>query len=203
MSYSAGHKRGSYLALLWLWSRLAAAAPIWPQAWELLYATSSPPPPQKRKKKKSFFLSITFISPFLEVSSLNYAAVVFPRKQRAGIRTVPWYPTESLRRVYNIHKEHSRQLSTQYWLRLPGQYHTFLTWRTGLDEVETTTNALVTFGGRTTESITRLSWFPTSALSYNTSCKVERSSKREEKILKRKRAQDHCKKKKRSPKHLG
>ena len=26
------------LALLWLWHRWAAAAPVWPLAWELLYA---------------------------------------------------------------------------------------------------------------------------------------------------------------------
>ena len=33
-----GHRRGSDLALLWLWYRPAAAAPILPLAWELPYA---------------------------------------------------------------------------------------------------------------------------------------------------------------------
>ena len=33
-----GHRCGSDLTLLWLWSRPAAAAPIRPLAWELPYA---------------------------------------------------------------------------------------------------------------------------------------------------------------------
>ena len=33
-----GHKLGSDPALLWLWCRTAAAAPIRPLAWEPLYA---------------------------------------------------------------------------------------------------------------------------------------------------------------------
>ena len=35
MSYGVGHRCGSDPALLWLWRRLAAAAPIQPLAWEL------------------------------------------------------------------------------------------------------------------------------------------------------------------------
>ena len=38
MSCGVGHRRGSDLALLWLWQRLAATAPIRPLAWELPYA---------------------------------------------------------------------------------------------------------------------------------------------------------------------
>ena len=34
MSCGVGHRRGSDSALLWLWRRLAAAAPIQPLAWE-------------------------------------------------------------------------------------------------------------------------------------------------------------------------
>ena len=33
-----GHRHGSHLALLWLWHRPAAVAPIRPLAWQLLYA---------------------------------------------------------------------------------------------------------------------------------------------------------------------
>ena len=33
-----GHRRGLDLALLWLWHRPAAVAPIRPLAWEQLYA---------------------------------------------------------------------------------------------------------------------------------------------------------------------
>ena len=39
VSFSVGHRRGLYLALLWLWQRPAAAALIQPLAWELSYTT--------------------------------------------------------------------------------------------------------------------------------------------------------------------
>ena len=38
MSCGVGHRHGSDPALLWLWHRLAAAAPTRPLAWELPYA---------------------------------------------------------------------------------------------------------------------------------------------------------------------
>ena len=38
--------------LLWLGLRLAAAAPIWPLAWELPYATGAALKKEKTKKKK-------------------------------------------------------------------------------------------------------------------------------------------------------
>ena len=41
VSCSAGCKCGSDLALLWLWGRLAAVAPIWPLVWELPHAASA------------------------------------------------------------------------------------------------------------------------------------------------------------------
>ena len=51
MSCGVGCRYSSDLALLWLWCRLAAAAPIWSLAWELPYATGTalkkaPPLPQ-------------------------------------------------------------------------------------------------------------------------------------------------------------
>ena len=49
MSCGVGHRQGSDLALLWLWCRPAAAAPIRPLTWEFSYATSVA---LKRKKKK-------------------------------------------------------------------------------------------------------------------------------------------------------
>ena len=39
MSCSVGCRCSSNLALLWLWCRPAAAAPIWPLAWEPPFAT--------------------------------------------------------------------------------------------------------------------------------------------------------------------
>ena len=41
VSGGVGHRRGSDLALLWLWYRLAAIALIQPLAWELPYAADA------------------------------------------------------------------------------------------------------------------------------------------------------------------
>ena len=41
VSCGIGHRCGRDLALLWLWRRPAAAAPITPVAWELPYATGA------------------------------------------------------------------------------------------------------------------------------------------------------------------
>ena len=49
MSCGVGHRQGSDLALLRLCCRPAAAAPVWPLAWELPYAT----PVALKKKKKA------------------------------------------------------------------------------------------------------------------------------------------------------
>ena len=43
-------EHGSYLALLWLWLRPVAIAPIQPLAWKLLYAAGAS---LKRQKKKN------------------------------------------------------------------------------------------------------------------------------------------------------
>ena len=49
-----GHRDGSDLALLWLWRRLAAVAPIRPLAEEFPYAVV-PLRSKKRKRKKIIF----------------------------------------------------------------------------------------------------------------------------------------------------
>ena len=41
VSCGVGHRGGSDLALLWLWRRLVATAPIRPLAWEPPYATGA------------------------------------------------------------------------------------------------------------------------------------------------------------------
>ena len=51
MSCGVGHTCGLDLALLWLWCRLAAVAPIRPLAWEPPYATGTA---LKRQKKKIY-----------------------------------------------------------------------------------------------------------------------------------------------------
>ena len=55
MNCGVGHRHDSDLALLWLWHRLAAVAPLGPIAWEPPYAES-----MALKKKNLFesFLSV-------------------------------------------------------------------------------------------------------------------------------------------------
>ena len=52
MNSDVGHRRGSDVVLLWLWHRLAAAAPIGPLAWEPPYDKGEALKRQKRKNKK-------------------------------------------------------------------------------------------------------------------------------------------------------
>ena len=52
MSYGVGHRRGSDLALLWLWCRPAAVVLIRPLGWEPPYAAGVA---LKSKKKKKIF----------------------------------------------------------------------------------------------------------------------------------------------------
>ena len=52
MTCGAGRRCGSDPALLWLWCRPAAVAPIQPLAWELPYAEGAALKRQKKKKKE-------------------------------------------------------------------------------------------------------------------------------------------------------
>ena len=51
MSYGVGHSRSLDLAWLWLWCRLAAAAPIRSLAWEPPYAAGTALKRQKQTDK--------------------------------------------------------------------------------------------------------------------------------------------------------
>ena len=51
MSYGVGRRRGSGPALLWLWHRPVAIAPIGPLAWEPPYAVGAALEKAKRQKK--------------------------------------------------------------------------------------------------------------------------------------------------------
>ena len=64
MSCGVGCRRGLDLALLQLWCRLAAVAPIPPVAWELPYAAPVAVKRQERKEPESF------LACSLELSSL-------------------------------------------------------------------------------------------------------------------------------------
>ena len=52
MGCGVGCRNGSDLALLWLWCRPAAVAPIGPLAWEPPYAAGAALKRQKDQKKK-------------------------------------------------------------------------------------------------------------------------------------------------------
>ena len=52
MSCDVGHRLGFDPALLWLWGRLAATAPIRPLAWEPPYAAEAALEKAKKKKKE-------------------------------------------------------------------------------------------------------------------------------------------------------
>ena len=52
MSCGIGHRHGSGLALLWLWLRPAATAPIRPLAWEPPCAAGVALEKTKKKKKR-------------------------------------------------------------------------------------------------------------------------------------------------------
>ena len=59
MSCGIGRRRGSDPVLLWLWRRLAAAAPFGPLAWEPTYAAGTALKDKKTKKYKKY--NVTFI----------------------------------------------------------------------------------------------------------------------------------------------
>jgi len=60
MSCGVGHTQGSDLALLCLWWRPAAVAPIQPLAWELSYAMNTPLPPKKKSGTRQGCLLFSF-----------------------------------------------------------------------------------------------------------------------------------------------
>ena len=71
MSCGVGHRRSSDPALLWLWCRPAAAAPIPPLAWELPYAAGAALKSKKKKKKKKENPYLYELSILLQVSTSN------------------------------------------------------------------------------------------------------------------------------------
>ena len=70
MNCGVGHRCGLDPVLLWLWWRLGAAAPVWPLAWVLPYATSVA---LKRKKKKDAISHSLYNSSFrIEIHNYVY-----------------------------------------------------------------------------------------------------------------------------------
>ena len=54
MSCGVGHRHDLDLALLWLWRRPAAVAPVGPLAWDPPYAVGVALKSKKKKKKRTF-----------------------------------------------------------------------------------------------------------------------------------------------------
>ena len=63
MSCGVGGRPGSDLVLLWLWHRLAATAPIQPQAWEPPYTVGMAIKRQKKKKKSNKYTLESLVRP--------------------------------------------------------------------------------------------------------------------------------------------
>jgi len=73
MSCGVGHRRGSDPALLWLWHRPMATAPIGPLDWEPPYAMGVPQgkKKKKRKKKKGFRVRMALLTPYFRASGVQ------------------------------------------------------------------------------------------------------------------------------------
>ena len=72
MSCGAGHSCISDLALLWLWHRPTATAPIRPLTWEPPCATSMAlKSKEKKKKKKKRYHTLSLLGPFFPSTQYN------------------------------------------------------------------------------------------------------------------------------------
>ena len=89
MSCGLRHRRSSDPALLWLWCRPAAVAPIRPLAWEPPYVSGAAPKSKKtqktknqkqtNKQKKTQPLAITQLSYFTDIYfTLKYLSKILP-----------------------------------------------------------------------------------------------------------------------------
>ena len=72
MSCGVGCSHGSDPALLWLWRRLAAIAPIRPLAWEPPYAAGAAQEIAKRQKKKKKKNSNVYTAEINRTLQINY-----------------------------------------------------------------------------------------------------------------------------------
>ena len=75
MSCGVGHRFSLDLVLLWLWHRLAAAAPIRPLAWEFPYATDAARKSKKKKKPHYFVCLLTSDFFFLKEHVVRFGEI--------------------------------------------------------------------------------------------------------------------------------
>ena len=116
MSCGVGHRRGSDLALLCLWCRPAAEAPVWPLSWELPYAAHAALKKKESERKQSKLLNL------LNFERLNY--FVFPaRCAHARPPTPPcslmWYMMKSLALTYSLPHPQQPIFSEEIWIYVP------------------------------------------------------------------------------------
>ena len=78
VSRGVGHKHSSDSALLWLWCRPTAKAPICPIAWEHPYATSVALKSKKKKKREREIIALSE-SKHTKMKRLKYLTMDFVR----------------------------------------------------------------------------------------------------------------------------
>ena len=76
MSCGVGYRCGSDLALLWLWHRPAATAPIRPLSWEHPYATGAALKGKKDKKKKKSMCIYTHVYMFVCLNNVELELMI-------------------------------------------------------------------------------------------------------------------------------
>ena len=88
MSCGVGYRHGSDVALLWLWCRLAAAAPIQSLAWELSYALGAALKKKKKRGRDQGDACISHASMTQKLSSNNQKqGKVFQTSERTKLLT--------------------------------------------------------------------------------------------------------------------
>ena len=76
MSCGIGHRRGSNLALLWLWCRAAATTPIRPLTWEPPHASRAALEKAKKRKERLVHF-VTKLNTSIMTSKFNLYSTVF------------------------------------------------------------------------------------------------------------------------------
>ena len=89
MSHDVGRSRGSDLALLWLWCRAAATAPIRPLVWDSICPKCGPKKTKRQKKKKKNVLNesieiiLLHLNPWVQTSLFNILCYKMERMHKA------------------------------------------------------------------------------------------------------------------------